>query len=71
MEIFSLIGKFSRPFIERLAKFFLEAKKNEAHREIKIKVGPNKEIALKGFGGDDLNSMQGSLMELAQALKSG
>ncbi len=63
-----LIAKFTPAMIEKLAGFLNQKKKTDAARKIRIKVGAS-EVALEGFGGDDLIAMKKALIDIAHELK--
>ncbi|MGH8559285.1 MAG: hypothetical protein ACRESZ_17925 [Methylococcales bacterium] len=68
MEIVTIFGKWTHSFVEKVAAFLIEKKKTEAAQEVWIKIGEN-EIKLKGFGGEDVDSMKQSINELVQQLR--
>ncbi len=67
-EIVTIFGNLTVNFVEKLAGFLTEKKKTEAARVIRIKIGPN-EVEFIGFGGEDIETMKQSLIELVQQLR--
>ena len=68
-EILAIVGKVTKPVIAALSAFLLEQKRNKAQQTIKIRTGRDSFVELKGFGSEDLASMEKSLVKLIEAQK--
>lgn len=64
--VLKLIGVYSKKVAKKLAELFHNYKK--LNQQISIKVGEN-EVNLKGFGGEDLESMTKDIEKLLKAMK--
>lgn len=69
-EVIALVVSLGQETIGKLAAFLVQAKKTEAARSIKIKVGRDREVSLTGFGGDDVQQMSDRLILLIRELKA-
>jgi hypothetical protein len=68
-EVVALVASLGKATIGKLAAFLVQAKKTEAARSIKIKVGRDREVSLTGFGGDEVKQMEDQLLLLIRELK--
>ena len=65
----ALVVSLGKTSIGKLAGFLVQTKKTEAARSIKIKIGRDREVALTGFGGDDVKQMEDQLISLIRELR--